>query len=493
MNRLHIALLIPALFLDLAAGPAGALEWDYALMAGNRYTLQENLLSEYIKDFDIPLSPFMDPIELIENVSKFGRDFDLSRHFYSAYLIGTGSLSFDFPFSFTLTLDNGELSEETFVDDSLDNEMLDDYFVREAYAWAGLLRDEWVEVELGRRHVVAGSGYILDSYEPAAWGLMDLEGRFDLPLRIKAWTALVNNENPYTHIQIDYPISRFERLSLFASWYHDRADSLADLILERMSFTFRDRVIIAQREIAYEISDMKSRGHLFYVGLQGNKNFRRLSLSGAAIVEFGEIELRARAHRLVSRDGELKRSSEYIYDQVIPCLAYLVDAEAELAVTENLSLTAFFLMASGEGNPVSTVFKGSRIDTFLSIVPFITQTNIFFSGGINENYSTRAFRSSGTDGRGFIVPGLRCTWFITDDLWLESTAAYLLAHKEWDVDFKGRDYGIEGDLVGYYVFGDHVTFSFEADIFFPGDFFDKVSKTHFDPAFQLLAGIDLYF
>ena len=477
-------------------------------MAGNRYTLQENLLSEYIKTplldgltkeqlRSFLLHPQVELNAVIKELSsKFGRDFDLRRHYYSAYLVAAGSLAFDSPLSFTLTLDSGELSEETFEEGTLDNEMLDDYFIREAYAWAGLLRDGWVEVELGRRHVIAGSGYILDSYEPAVWGRMDLEGRFDLPLRVKAWTALVDNENPYTHLQVDYPISRFERLSLFASWYHDRTDSLAGIILERMGIDFTDYrdldIIFKDKEILF-VSEAGSRGDIFYVGLQGNKNFRRLSLSGAAIVEFGEIDLWARGERIVSRDGEPKRSSEFVYDQKIPCLAYLVDAEAELAVTEDLSLAAFFLMASGEANPMSAVFNGTRLDTFLSIVPFITQTNIFFNGGINENYSTRAFGISGTDGRGFIVPGLQCTWFITDDLWLEGTAAYLLAHEDWDVDFKGRDYGIEGDLVGYYVYGDHVTFSFEADLFFPGDFFDKFNQTHFDPAFQLLTGIDLFF
>ena len=101
---------------------------------------------------------------------------------------------------------SGWVHEETFEDGSLENGMRDDYFLREAYVWAGLFEGEWVEVKGGRLHVVSGSSFILDSFEPAASVLMDLRGRFDLPVQVRAWSSLVDDRNPYTSLQIDLPL-----------------------------------------------------------------------------------------------------------------------------------------------------------------------------------------------------------------------------------------------------------------------------------------------
>jgi hypothetical protein len=174
-------------------------------------------------------------------------------------------------------------------------------------------------------------------------------------------------------------------------------------------------------------------------------------------------------------------------------LGYLIDFLVGRNLTDRLVLELFYLMASGDDDPAGAIREGETLSAYLSIVPFITRTNLFFNGGINENFSTRSFGTAGNSARGFGAPGVMMTYSFLDNLWMIFKAAYLFSAASPPEKVAGRVYGWETDLMGYWDIGDHVRLSMEADLFLPGSFFEGPELPDPDPAFRLMVGVDFFF
>lgn len=371
-----------------------------------------------------------------------------------------------------IVLDSGELSERTILDDTIENDRSDDAFFQQGYFESYFLDDKGVAFKIGQQHLVFGEGFILDDFLLSGQVGFNLNRWWGIPWNLYASVTRVRGASVYTQLRAVHPVSSFEKLSLSLGWLHDAEGFVAE-ILETVGYR--------KPGLFPEGVTFDSGANLFWLALFGNRHLSFCTIEAVAILEFGWLRVLA------------EREERRVFEADVPSLGFLVDLSLSRNLTERWMLEVFFLMGSGDENPASAVRQERTLGTFLSIVPFIRRTNIFFNGGINESLSTRSFASAGHEGRGFIVPGLTLTWFATDWLLLELKSAYLRAYARQPAGFRGRDYGWETDLTGYREVGKHVRLSVEADVLLPGSFFASEQEPDPDPAYRFVGGIDVCF
>jgi len=170
----------------------------------------------------------------------------------------------------------------------------------------------------------------------------------------------------------------------------------------------------------------------------------------------------------------------------LPVLGFALDLSGRYLITESMAVGGFFLLLSGERNPFLTADQGP-LDTyhsFLSVVPYLTHTNLFFSGGMNETFSGRQATTAGINRRGVIAPGATFEWEITDELKVGATTAALLS---WAKSLAGGSfYGVEIDVEGSWSILSWLSVSLEYDLLVPGSFFSQRTPIH-----KLMVGLDL--
>ena len=373
-----------------------------------------------------------------------------------------------------LILDSGDISRDTTEGSGLENDRSEDYFFQQGYFESRFLDESGIAFKVGQQHLVFGESYILDDFLLAGQVGLDLNRLFGLPWDLYGTVARIRGTAFYSQIKAVRPISPFECFSVSIGWLHDTEGFLAEL-LEDIASRYPHAFPWPSRYV------LRSDADIFWLALSGNRSFRFFSLSATGIMEGGNLNIRATDPAGRTFRGE------------VPTLGYLVDIQAEKNLTDRLSLEIFWLMASGEGHPQEALRNGELFMPFLSIVPYITRTNIFFNGGISENLSHREFNLAGHTARGFCVPGVSVSYFFTDSVWLEAKAAYLFTVVSPPPSSEGGVYGWEADLMGFWQWGEHVMFSAEADLFLPGSFFARPESPDPDPAYRIMGGIDFFF
>jgi hypothetical protein len=133
-------------------------------------------------------------------------------------------------------------------------------------------------------------------------------------------------------------------------------------------------------------------------------------------------------------------------------------------------LGGFFLFLSGDQPPSERASGGplASYGGFLGVAPFVTDTNIFFNGGVGESFASRQATAPGVNARGVVAPGLSAGWDPSASLGVEARAAYLVAPAAGP--FGGRVYGPEVDLELTWAPLRWLTLVAEGDALFPGDF-----------------------
>jgi hypothetical protein len=282
----------------------------------------------------------------------------------------------------------------------------------------------------------------------------------------------VEGSSLYFQLRAVHPFTIYERLSLSVGWLHDTEGFLADIL--------QDQVARNPDSPGAGFS-FQSSGEILWVALSAHKVVSGFRLSTVAILDVGTI-----AWSGIDDQGRKAQAEP-------TALGYLIDVLVARNLTDRLTLEVFYLMASGEDDPLASVRSGGTLNAYLAIVPFVTRLNIFFNGGINENLSTRSLGVAGHTARGFGVPGVTVRYAFLDNLWLVWKGAYLFAMATPPEQSSGRVYGWETDLMGTWDVGNHVRLSLEADLFLPGSFFERVGRPDPYPAYRLMAGLDLYF
>jgi hypothetical protein len=136
-----------------------------------------------------------------------------------------------------------------------------------------------------------------------------------------------------------------------------------------------------------------------------------------------------------------------------------------------LQVTPWLLYLSGDRPPPEKSRLGlpAGYDAFLGVNPWVTVTNLFFRGGLSENFTSRQATAPGVNGRGVIAPGLDVVLDLGRDVDLLARAAWLRA--EDDGPWGGRTYGTEVDLTATWEPAPWLAFGAEFDVLLGGDFF----------------------
>jgi hypothetical protein len=380
-------------------------------------------------------------------------------------------------------------------------------FVRELYLSAGLGTDGWFSLRGGKLLLSAGNGYILDNYALGVEATLDLDLGYDVPLKIEIDGIFPNGDftssgkrSPFLYLDVAYPFSFFEEVGLFFAFFHDGDDNVAEIVrsitletlLNSPGFSGGDRSLLVA---ALQMAEITSRGNLFWVGARGNWLFERATLSATAMVEFGSFSTTIRVPRTGSFPGAERSGAP-------SCLGGMLDVGFHIDLTESLTLGAFFLFLSGETFSKDEIGAGvrDRYGSFIAVYPYITRTNLFFSGGMNENFSARSFSTSGVNGRGVLAPGLSAGLDLGEDVTLRLISALLFSHGE-QLASGEHFYGFETDLNLSWRIGTHVQVLAEADVFTTGGFFEFEKPLEADPArrvftkepavWKFLLGLDL--
>jgi len=518
-SRRHLPTAWVALFILLFPSASLAGDWfkfNYGLRLSNRFNLKQNFLntegsvitrgygSEAI--YESPLNLRFDKDELGYSACLgIGADMYLGKVVSFHLTMDTGEVKFHPLVKYTPKPDCTQGSGDPrcgVTSNGMDiaDQARQTWFVREIFAELGFGRDEWLKFRLGKMLASTGNGFIMDNYALGGKLTADLDLGFEVPLKITLDGLLPNGDftkegkrSPYVYLDVAYLLSFFEEIGLFVAWYHDGDNIIGDIVRSVVT-----EIYIREFPLASMLSvfpAVTSRGDLFWVGMRANKIFDRASLSATAIVEFGSFDFTVTAD--IPTVGTVTRSGSPA------CLGWMADLSFYYDITDLFTLGGFFLFLSGETDPPNQLAqRGSKYGSFLSIYPYITRTNIFFYGGMNQSYSARAFSTSGVNGLGVIAPGLTAGYDITDDLSIRITSAVLLSHGQHIIS-GGQFYGWENDFNLQWNISKYLKILFEADYLWTGSFFDFEKPLEEEPrqrifanepnAFKILVGLDVYY
>ncbi len=484
------------LFSAVASGEGLAI--DFNLRLSNRFFIKRNQLD-------------------LESGNPLDLRFDKDELGYSAF--AAAGLDFDFwqAIALHLSVDSGELkfrplgsydpdlaASVTASSRTVMDEAERTGFLREAYLSSSVGRDGWFSVKAGKMLISTGNGFIMDNYALGAAVGADLDLGFEVPWKISVDALLPNGDftndgkkSPLVYFDTAYLMSFFEEVGVFFAWYQDNDNSIGDIMRSVIGEAILNGQLSGNVDQALAeavmAADIHTHGDLFWVGLRANKIFERASMSLTAIVEFGKFDFAIDLPALPQLPDKITGRPS--------CFGGMADLSFYYDLTDGLTLGGFFLFLSGETFSKDEVRRGAlnKYNSFISVYPYITRTNLFFSGGMNQNFSARGFSASGINGRGVLAPGLTLGWDIVEDLNVRLVGAALFSHGAHLTSEK-RFYGIEADLNAEWKITNFLSILLEVDYLHTGSFFN-FEKPLGNPqgfvaepeAFKVMLGLDLFY
>jgi hypothetical protein len=377
-------------------------------------------------------------------------------------------------------------------------------FIRQAFVELAAPETRFLTVRAGRLAAALHHGLIYDDFGLGAHLHVDLERLDSLPLAFdlklllptRNWTSGLSS--PLASLRVAYVFSSLlditESIGISLTYYHDGNDNFGNVLRPLMSETAASLNASgpkATEAVAYlTAASMQSRANLIWLALDGRKLIGDFDISGTLIVGLGQLrldntlrqDLQAISPEAVTFLDNAKRLPPKTIE--VDVLGFAVDLSVSYLLTERLSLGAFFLYLSGDENFYAEQRLPDRYGSFFGVVPYLTHANIFFSGGLNETFSSRQATTSGINGRGVIAAGSKIGWEVTEDLEVGSKFAALFSPVASLNN--GQVYGYEIDLEAGYQVLSFLKVSFEYDVLFAGSFFAQKAAIH-----KLLLGLDL--
>ena len=305
-----------------------------------------------------------------------------------------------------------------------------------------------LSVDAGLQSFAIGRGVVFYSDEPG------ISMRYDGARRVyvKGDGYRVFDHSTMGSVSMGYRPGFLERVEVMAAWFRDGDDGVAKLF-----------------QAFYDENDLKSRGNLFWAGVEADIFVRDFYVTGLFMHQCGSVEIDAGADRL---DFDVS--------------AWLADIEINRNFFSQLTAGVFFFGASGDASP-----RSGTLHAFMSPMPFNPRTLVFFGGGFERYDVTDAVELGGVTWDGVIVPGIRLEYEPADQVIGELTVAVLFPQEdllEWD-----NWYGWEADLrVNYRFYADHKVFA-GAGIFTHGNYFEEIYGFRPNPAVRVDAGVSFMF
>jgi len=375
------------------------------------------------------------------------------------------------------------------------DEARETFFIRQAFVRLQAPETEWLVADVGRFESELSGGLIYGDYGIGLRLLFDLELLKGKPFRLssrlllptRSWTEGLRS--PLLELRGEYVLSLLETVGLSVSFYHDGDNNFGALFVPIIS----EAAVKMQPTMDPDLhrgvfslfltTGVPSRANLAWFTLDANKYFGDLQLSASFVAEVGHLSL-DNIFQVLTLLGKTPAGLPQGDTIEVSTLGFALDLSARYLITEKLALGGFFLYLSGDSNPLLT--GGGRYGSFLGVVPHLTQTNLFFSGGMNETFSGRQATTSGIDGRGVIAGGLNATWELKERFRFGGTAAVLFAQETSPISGGGRFYGQETDLEASVAITSFLRLSLEYDVLWGGNFYAASGVTH-----KLLCGLDL--
>ena len=385
---------------------------------------------------------------------------------------------------------------------AIGEEARESFFIRQALVRLTAPETGWLTASVGRLAANVGGSLIYNDSALGAQLLLDLDALKDWPVRAglklllptRAWDQGLRS--PLVELRVDYVFSSFlslvESVGLTVAFFHDGDDNFGQLLeptISEAAVRFEPGVdpalfnYVVARSLGLAT---ESKANIVWIGLSGRKLLGDLLLSANLMLELGKLTLRNPFYDLVEvTGGKLPAFLPQDEQLKLSTLGFAGELTATYLISEDLSLGGFFLLLSGDENPYGPGTGSSgRYGSFLSVVPYITHTNLFFSGGMNETFSGRQASTSGINGRGVIAGGPNFAWEITDGLDVGATAAVLFAPVSSPGG--GHFYGFELDLSGSWEIFEFLKVSAQYDMLAAGNFFAHKAVVH-----QFLLGLDV--
>ncbi|HET6440176.1 MAG TPA: hypothetical protein VFG59_19085 [Anaeromyxobacter sp.] len=368
---------------------------------------------------------------------------------------------------------------------SFHDELRKTLLLREGHLNYRLGRAGFAVLSAGRKRTVVADGYVYDDY---ATGLMlDLDiGAIGPQWEVTAAAFLPSRDlpdhegslSPMAVITLDYLPSLFDRLGLFAAAMRERSDSLANVfrgaVEERLVSTSSENepgTLLHHRAeqllAATASASFAGDGTLYWGGVSGKLTpgkGQRLAFTAALCG--GEID------RVTAGAG----STAVLLAEDIRLRGQLASLRYDADLVGGLGLGLSLLFLSGGELPGVRFDSLTRIvpatgtyRAFLGVSPYLTESNIFFGGGLSESYADRQATTPGVNGRGVLAPGLSLGFNPKDALSFEARGVWLRAVDSGP--FGGRNYGTEVDVELAYEPVRWLSLGAEGDVLFPGDFF----------------------
>jgi hypothetical protein len=348
--------------------------------------------------------------------------------------------------------------------------------VREAFAAWRFGRAGLATLRGGRSRQAVADGLVHDDYATGVDLRVDLGAvgpPFEVGLALYQPTrdlpGTVDGISPLLLVRADWLPSLFERAGLFLAVHRDRTGGVAELfrgaIIESAAVALSGLTpgtiayADASRLLAATLdAPLQSDATLAWVGTSGSLlPWKGQRLSWTAALLGGRID------RLGVAQGET------LVD--IPLRGAAARLRWEVGLTDRLTVAVTGLYLSGDRPPTEKRRLGlpPGYDGFLGVTPWITETGLFFGGGLSESFAARQASAPGVNGRGVLAPVLELSADLPGAVDLSVRGAWLVAEDAGP--FGGRVYGTEADLVARWEPAPWLALGLEADVLFPGDFF----------------------
>jgi hypothetical protein len=356
------------------------------------------------------------------------------------------------------------------------------WFVREAYAAYDLGRAGFVTLSAGRKRTTVADGYVFDDYATGAELRADL-GAVGPPWDLSAavfqptrdFPRTVEGISPMVVVRADYLPSLFDHAGLFAAGLRERTGGMGNVLKGAVEERLVGLAAGSQPDTplhraanqllaATLAADYSSDATLGWLGTSGKVTLGqglRLGWTGALLA--GELASASTGSRLVVAE-QVHLRGQLASLRCDADLGHGVRAGASLLYLSGDELPRASLDTGGQLRPATGTYRG-----FVAVAPYLTETNIFFGGGLSESFADRQSSTPGVNGRGVVAPVVSLGWDPTEDLSLHAKGAWLRAVAPGP--FGGLVYGTELDVELSYEATSWLVLGAELDALYPGDFF----------------------
>jgi hypothetical protein len=319
------------------------------------------------------------------------------------------------------------------------------------------------EAQIGRFRSTVGSGLVYDDFGTGVNLKVDFDELDIGPLSTEFGTVIVGRRfdemevpSPLVSWRVDWNLSWFESLGLFAAVYFDRNGDATELVKYAYAESALELANNAASQLTLDsiFSAKQGKGTIGYIGVDSRLNpVKALSVRATALWSPGTVKVRLGANQ--------KRT--------ITLSSYAANAEVHYGASEliDLGLVGFILSGGGPLRSDSKSYAG-----FIGVAPYWAWTGLFFSSGsLNQALMPRRAASAGIDGHGVFGGGPVLT-LTTEVCQAELRAVWLraLVAPPAFINADGKDYGLELDASVSIELFSWLSLGVESNLLVPGSY-----------------------